>query len=222
MSLIRGFAILVSGIALTTSAFAADLEPAAAPYDWSGVYGGINGGVGFGQNTWNEDTLSLTSGLGTFSGLAGGLTLGDNFQSGNLVYGFELDGDLSNIEASGVGGTMGCGAPGCHTKVSWLGTARGRVGVLATDNVLLYATAGIAAGGVNLFAPISPLAQASGTHIGWTVGAGIEAALNDSWSAKLEGLYVNLGRQEEPNACAVHCYSDVSFGLARLGLNYKF
>ncbi len=34
---------------------------------------------------------------------------------------------------------------------------------------------------------------ASDTHVGWTVGAGVEWALLDNWSAKVEYLYLDLG-----------------------------
>ena len=74
-----------------------------------------------------------------------------------------------------------------------------------------------------------------GTHnstapLGWTAGTGIEYLFNDAISAKVEYLYVNLGRVSCPagTLCNIDniALSDrsVSFteNLIRAGINYKF
>jgi outer membrane immunogenic protein len=77
-------------------------------------------------------------------------------------------------------------------KLDWFGTARGRVGFLPTERVLLYATGGLAFGHLSASAPLIPLSWGS-TRAGWTVGAGVEAAIDRNWSVKLEYLYMDLG-----------------------------
>ncbi|MGO9545683.1 MAG: outer membrane protein [Rhodomicrobium sp.] len=111
----------VSGVALASSAYAADIYspgPAsyaavALPSNWSGFYLGINGGyggnngVGFTEDAYNIGNTPATnyahiSGGDTIAGGFGGGQLGYNFQLGNFVYGIETD-----IQGSGI---MGSGA----------------------------------------------------------------------------------------------------------------
>ena len=82
---------------------------AAAPalYNWSGCYGGLNGGLGMTQSDYNttvdngthltgaDPALVNSAGTGGFNGdnyLVGG-QVGCNLQSGTLVYGLEGDAD---------------------------------------------------------------------------------------------------------------------------------
>jgi outer membrane immunogenic protein len=87
---------------------------------------------------------------------------------------------------------------------------RGRAGV-AFDRVLVYGTGGFAYGDVGPW----------GTDgIGWTVGGGIEYAFTNNITAKIEGLYVNLERDDRFRGVRVRGEED--FGVVRAGLNYKF
>ena len=95
-------------------------------------------------------------------------------------------------------------------RLDYLGTARGRIGYLATPSLLAYATGGLAYGGANVgssfniqqtfpgaFLTITPpifgAASASKTAAGWTVGGGLEWMFGPKWSAKVEYLYYDLG-----------------------------
>ena len=73
----------------------------------------------------------------------------------------------------------------------------------------------------------------STTKVGWTAGAGIEAAFADNWTARIEYLYVALqnGTCNTPNPCGVDFLTiglpanqAVKFdaSLIRLGVDYKF
>src|SRR5260370_1222922 len=86
-------------------------------------------------------------------------------------------------------------------KLEWFGTARGRVGFLRTERVLLYAAGGLAYGPLSATAPLIPLSWGS-TRAGWTVGAGAEAAIDRNWSVKLEYLYMDLGNVGSSGATA--------------------
>jgi outer membrane immunogenic protein len=62
---------------------------------------------------------------------------------------------------------------------------------------------------------------------GWTVGAGIEGALGNNWSAKLEYLYVDLGTINTAFAgvgafAPLTVSSHVTDNIVRAGVNYKF
>ena len=67
---------------------------------------------------------------------------------------------------------------------------------MITPRVLLYATGGLAYGAVNTNETIATITGFSNTDVkvGYTVGAGIEGAIGGNWTAKLEYLYVDLGR----------------------------
>jgi len=194
--------------------------PPVLPYNWSGIYLGINGGYGFSNNGWNDAAGGSASFTG--QGFLGGGTIGGNYQVGTFVFGVEGDGDWTNLK----GNLVGCGAVGapviatnpnlnCQSQSDWLATARGRVGY-AFDRILLYGTGGAAFGdlqaGLNGTGALpgtigTPTTQAaphgigggvttnfnSTTQIGWTAGAGIEGAIAPNWTIKLEYLFVDLG-----------------------------
>lgn len=59
--------------------------------------------------------------------------------------------------------------------------------------------------------------------MGWVAGAGVEYAFTDNISARIEGLYVNLGKEEVNYFAPVQLNrKDTEFGVVRAGLNYKF
>jgi outer membrane immunogenic protein len=67
-------------------------------------------------------------------------------------------------------------------------------------------------------------AGATQTNLGWTIGAGIEAAIVGNWSAKAEFLHVDLGNFNCALACGPVTPDNVSLqeNLVRGGVNYKF
>ena len=212
--LLASVGVLALGVA---SASAADiarrvaLPPAqpvyVAPFSWTGAYVGINGGYGFGRSDFSGPFPS-----GSFDasgGLVGG-TLGYNWQVNQVVFGVEGDIDASWIKGSGT-----CGGLTCETKNTWLGTVRGRLGY-AIDRFMPYVTGGLAVGDIKNY--ISGIGSASHTKAGWTVGGGLEYAFNGPWSAKVEYLYVDLGRG------GAIAGSDAKFqtNIVRAGLNYRF
>ena len=176
------FAAGAALLATMPAAFAADIPAPQPPaqafvqeqvsFDWSGFYVGVYGGYGFGESSAagvDEDADG---------GLAGG-TIGFNMQNGSFVYGIEADGGWSGIEDDID-----------DLSVTWTSTVRGRIGY-AFDSVLLYATGGGAIGGVE-----SDITGGDDTRLGFAVGGGVEAALTDNISAKVEYLYVDLGEDD--------------------------
>ena len=137
------------------------------------------------------------TGRANVNGFIGGGQAGYNWQRGTWLFGLETDiqgsGERGSSDACLVAGcAIGTGLFTANYKLDWFGTARGRVGFLPTDRVLLYATGGLAYGGVSATAPLIPLSWGS-TRAGWTVGAGAEVAIDRHWSVKLEYLYMDLG-----------------------------
>jgi outer membrane immunogenic protein len=230
----RVLVVAVASIIAATHALAADLPvpagpvpayyPVATVYDWGGGYIGVNGGYGFGQSQWGSDPLnpSHLSSTGNFNVNGGlfGITAGVSGQFGAFVLGAEGDFDWQDV--SGTSGStfctslitstkIGAKAAGlsCKTASNWVTTFRGRFGY-AWDRMLFYGTA---------------------------AGAGIEVALAEHWTFKVEYLFVGLA-----NALCNHGYScgynmaaiatkpasgsntAVQFdeNLIRVGVNFKF
>jgi outer membrane immunogenic protein len=139
---------------------------------------------------------------GRFDGVIGGVQTGYNWQIDRTwVFGIETD-----FQGSGErGSTTVCVSASClafvtsETKLRWFGTLRGRIGVLVDPRIMLYGTGGLAYGnfdlnyGSTLFG-IAGAASVNTTRIGWTVGGGIEGALDNNWSIKAEYLYADYGR----------------------------
>ena len=106
----------------------------------------------------------------------------------------------------------------------WIGTLRGRVGY-AFDRILLYVTAGGAATQLVSTVNVGAIGSASTTftHGAWTAGGGVEAAITEDLSARVEYLYVDTGNffvaQVGPPVVTVT--GRVQDNLVRAGVNYR-
>jgi outer membrane immunogenic protein len=209
------------------AAFAADVPPGRrymppprAPayvpfFSWSGVYVGFNAGYGFGRSKWTNSTTGGSVASFDTSGAVAGGTLGYNMQLDAWVFGVEGDIAWTSIK----GHTAVC-LGNCETANNWLGTARGRVGY-AFDRFMPYLTGGAAFGDVEASTASGSFSR---TNIGWTAGGGLEYAFFANWSAKLEYLYVDLGKATCNGGCTAIPNTDVTFttNIVRAGVNYKF
>jgi outer membrane immunogenic protein len=197
----------VALVAAAGAAFAADIRrgpasyyTAPAPlnvYSWAGPYLGANIGYQWGSTTHNPTDPS---------GVNGGIQAGYNWQSGQFVFGAETD-----LQLSGANDTF---APWKFSN-PWFGTLRGRAG-MAMNNILLYATVGLAYGGLKgQFAGISE----SKAHLGWAAGLGMEVGLTRNWSAKAEYLFVDLN---DEGYIITGVNNGLESSLLRFGVNYHF
>lgn len=166
-------------------------------FDWSGWYAGLQGGYGWGKTDAHAHWGHVGGAYEGFdygnSGASGGFHLGYTLETGNAVYGLEAD-----VEASGVGGSgRGIGAYH-HTDIDWSTSLRGRLGIKAGARSLLYLTAGVSYAKVSVaqytFTGITAFTEHNQWKAGWTAGAGIEHALTNKISARLEYRYLDLGK----------------------------
>jgi outer membrane immunogenic protein len=242
----KGFLLATTGgLAAMSGANAADLPtkapklmPAPVPVSsWTGFYAGLNVGAvwqmadgNYGSNT--EGASAARSGYST--GFIGGGQIGYNWQfDPNWVFG--LEGDISGLTGKVTAPafyntTKGNGFEG---QITWLSTVRGRFGWLMHQDTMLYATGGLAVGGVkDTWAPngvnssCNPaycVKSASKTKIGWTLGGGIEHILNPHWTVAVEALYVDLGETDASNidGSKTSTFKNRA-AIARLKVNYKF
>ena len=212
--------ILVASVALAlgaglVSANAADIQqrsmPTKAPayvtpvYNWTGPYIGISGGYGFGSSDFSGVGGNVDPDGGLF-----GATIGYNWQLGAFVTGIEGD-----ISWSGLSDRGTCGGLSCRVENNWLGTVRGRLGYNG-GRWMPYVTGGLAVGDID--ASIATVGSSRSTEVGWTIGAGVEAAIAGPWTAKVEYLYVDLGRGDSIGGSR----PDLTTNIVRAGLNYRF
>lgn len=228
-------------------AYSADLPtkapraPLAAPvWSWTGFYIGAHVGGGWGTieselagfpyvpMLESASYLGFGGGpfpiaSGTVNGFLGGGQIGYNFQSGIVVFGIEADASWTNIK-----GTTPClFILSCEREVQALGTITGRLGFTA-DRALIYVKGGGAWAhvehDVKLFG--TSVTSADKTLWGWTVGTGVEYAITENWSAKLEYNYMDFGSNtlgfpiEEFGT--VNVDTTTSIHAVKFGVNYRF
>jgi outer membrane immunogenic protein len=229
-------------------------------FNWTGFYVGGNIGYSWGRSS-DSSTLTNTAGTVLFAstgttdlnGVVGGGQIGYNWQIQNWLWGFEADiqgtnekGSRNFVCAAGIciptppailAPVTGTPVPATLSqKIDWFGTVRGRAGVLVTPTLLLYATGGLAYGEVDSGATIgltpTVFPSTTATHAGWTVGGGIEGVIGGNWTARLEYLYVDLGRVSGSflttivpvggGVLSANYSSRVTDNIVRVGINYKF
>jgi outer membrane immunogenic protein len=194
-----------------------------AAYNWSGFYVGVHAGYG-----WGEVGSSTFGGSSDIDGWLAGGQLGWNWQAAGSpwVFGVEVDSSWSNIEASATATAGGIVAT-AFSEIDYMGTARLRFGY-AWDRVLWYVTGGLAWANNEIGASVAGFGVAAGasssnTHMGWTIGTGLEWALADNWSAKLEYLYADLGAEPYFGGVGAGGFdADLQVHTVKLGLNYRF
>jgi outer membrane immunogenic protein len=153
-------------------------------------------------------------GGGNPSGVIGGGHLGFDYQiptwnwfsSSGVVIGLEGSVDGSSLSKTTVvnlpGAFGGSGTLTANSSADIQGSIRGRLGI-AWDRVLVYATGGVAFGGINTNFELNGVDAAgvpffgqtsrSNSRTGWTVGGGIEYALTNNWSIGAEYRFTDFG-----------------------------
>ena len=146
-----------------------------------------------------------------------GGTAGYNWQGAGSPWVFGLEGDVAWANLSD---STACAGLNCQTKTNWFGTARGRIG--NTNERNQPNNTDDAANGDNE-ANRTGVVGASDTNVGWTLGAGLEGAIADRWTAKVEYLYADLGDIGcSAAACGVATNVDLRLNVLLAGLNYRF
>lgn len=200
----------------------------ALAHNWTGFYVGAHVGYGWGTadsnisntaGTRNEPTTSDPDGF-----IAGGQA-GFNYQTGRLVFGIEGDIAATDLDEqiSYPGFNVGGADTDVHTELEWLATIRGRIGFTA-GNFLVYGTGGVAFGEFNAsFDTVNPAINGkfSETLTGYTVGGGLEYALSQRTSVKVEYQYIDLGDEKIP-VTAGFFRSGIELETVKLGVNYRF
>lgn len=181
---------------------------------WTGFYAGANLAYGAGSIATNAPGNPTND----LRGFAGGVQAGANLDLGGLVIGGEADAQLSNINYSVLTG----GVVTSSYSMDYYASARIRAG-FAYGQFMPYVTAGLAAGqGTSKFSALGGTFSQSNLHTGWTAGAGVEYALNESLSIKAEYLYTDLGTKNYFSGFGTPQDATFRFGTFRIGANFRF
>lgn len=207
--------------------------------NWTGF--SIGGSLG-GLRDESEQNLDFGAGGGNrvrveAAGILAGGQVGYDYQFGSIVVG--VAGDFAYTNATGA---KAC--PGetirvfftCETKTDFLAMGTGRLGY-ASERALYYVKGGAA------FAPnmrervksntgsellltgstFPTITSSDYDAVGWTIGAGVEFALTQNWSAKAEYMHYELERQRLPlPEDGTASFAQHSGDLVRVGVNYRF
>ncbi|HEY7245723.1 MAG TPA: outer membrane beta-barrel protein [Xanthobacteraceae bacterium] len=168
--------------------------------------------------------------------LAGG-QVGADYQIENWVLGVEGQASWTNIKGSTTCGGVGFPAAAmivsgsCTAKLDSLGTAALRAGY-AFDRLLVYGKGGAAWTNDNYQVklttalPTNLLFSGNELRWGWMVGAGLEYAFTDSWTAKIEYNYMDLGAiaprlQEAYSSVFLDTNIREKMNVVKIGVNYR-
>jgi opacity protein-like surface antigen len=249
------------------SAFAADMPvkvpPPPAFYSWTGCSVGVGAGYGWAKAEFNSApnaaivSFAQNNGIvpqiatqqaGSVTahhpdGLTAGAGISCDVQFDKAVVGLEADINYTDLQSSGLRGPFPLRA-GVSTiwessfRSNYLGTIRGRLGVVTNPWSLLYATGGLAYADFDFstatdfpgFTGFRFASSDSRVKLGWTAGFGWETVVSGPWTAKIEYLHVDLGSRTAPAPQNVGAISPFAWthsarlteNVVRLGLSYKF
>ncbi len=175
---------------------------APASGNWDGVYLGAFGGYGWATLTDSDNYLGGgTDATYDLEGWLAGVNVGANF---TLTDGI-VAGVVGDIAWSDISGSY----DGQDYSIDWLGSVRGKLGFDA-GAFMPYFTGGAAFAGVNLD-------DNKATHLGWTVGAGVDVALSENMNFTAEYRYSDYGSAE-------HDGYDVGLRSSTVtaGISFKF
>jgi len=197
----------IAALSIASATYAADLivdEPATpdiavASGEWDGLFVGTFAGYASGSTS---DPVEMD-----ISGWLLGVNAGANFTlTEGVVVGVVGDLAWSNISDDDF-----IVPPGSF-DINWAGSVRGRIGYDA-GAFLPYLTAGVAFANATLTDSIMGDEVGTSTHVGWTVGAGVEFKATDDLSVDLAYRYSDYGAQAYGVADWAFTTHQVSVGL---------
>jgi opacity protein-like surface antigen len=215
---------------------------AASVARFNGAYIGVNGAtVSYTAMRHDQDSYIADNGQysATRFGYSGGVQAGYDWQFGSRLFGIVGDINYSDTEAT-ARQNPSAGGPGVTLvdqatsgKMSWYGTLRGRLGLVADDS-LIYVTGGLAVADIettvsNRVLPFTnETFSTSDTRWGWTAGVGTETALWGGWSLVSELLYMQFDKANDTFRSGplvqnrnVGFESHDSAWVSKVGVNYR-
>ncbi|MFC3694764.1 outer membrane protein [Chenggangzhangella methanolivorans] len=197
------------------------VAPVAVPsFSWSGAYVGVQGGYDWFKADARGGGVSPTTRPEGFT-IGGYAGYNHQFDGSPLVLGAEADINYSDARDSRVTSAF-TGLPNARLReeMKWTGAVRGRLGY-AFDRFLVYGAAGVAFADRELSARGAAGGSDDTVAVGWTIGGGVEAALTDNVTARVEYRYSDYGA-DTFSVAGTRIKSEATDNRVLLGLGYKF
>jgi outer membrane immunogenic protein len=200
---------------------------------WAGSYTGAAAGFSWGkvkdrdleipQRDFQRDTITQSK---TINGASYGGYVGHNWVAGQIVYGVEANFSGSTMNKDLIHEPVYSRSDYTYQtthEVTWYGTAVGRLGV-AQGPLLLYVNGGVVLGNdktafsVSINDTVYSDPSTTTTHWGWTAGAGVEYAINDVLSTRVEFDHVDYAEKSVMHGTD---NVDVRFETVKFGITVK-
>lgn len=216
LKIVGMFAVII----LIAAAAHASGPTAQSPVDWTGFDVGVFAGNMWANLEYSEPDYPGSDRDPNFNGFSGGAFLGYNFQLDRIVLGAEADGGYCKLS---VGNSKTTANDYSAFEINWNAHVRTRIG-FAFDSALLYVAGGLALAEVTIDDTDEGWGKDDATHVGWTVGGGIEYAITRSLRARVEYLYDAYGsKQSKINGdYSYKADVDLTSHTIRVGLSYWF
>ena len=190
-------------------------ESSRAGFNWAETYAGLSAGSGLtGNRLVDVDGFANWGNPGSVveyddNDFAAGLLAGKRFQFNGTPFRFELDATFGDLSASTSRLDPTCPDESAQARYQWVATARAGVEE-SLGGATVFATGGLAAARIDnsvtdidfrgscLSPPLhrdpDDSFRDSSTEIGWVIGVGVETSVADVWTLRLEGSYLDFGR----------------------------
>ena len=202
-------------------------------YNWGGPYAGVSIGSIRGQAPATAVAPATGTSDETMPTLAGGQA-GYNYQIGRIVAGVE--GDFGSSNARDAKACPNLFFFSCEAGLEQMGSLTGRLGY-AWGRALFYGKGGWAFGDVQVGmhsnpnttalidgTPLATVLSTSKWEEGWTAGGGMEFALTERWSGKLEYMHTELGKElftvDKLGSASQVVSAPSNNDTVRIGVNY--
>lgn len=210
-------------VSFSGAVFAADVIDPTTSYDWSGFYLGVQGGYDFGSAT-HAFSNGAPSDNSNPQGIAGGVHAGYNWHASKILFGLEADAEVAGVNGSFNNTTGGTSSGASHLYSDE--SLRLRLG-LPIDRILPYVTGGVALGQVRFEGGPAggPCCGFNSSPLGYTLGAGIDYAVSNNLSARLEYRFTDYGTSTgglAPTFPSVSMPTHLQTNAVMVGLSYKF
>ena len=227
-TVLKSAALLLGYFTFANVASAADayVDPG---YNWTGFYAGVDAGFRDLNADVSLPALALSDASPSLNDFSLGGELGYRHQlDNNVVLGISaeaawLQGDHDADQLTGFPAAF------WNAHSDWSASVQGSLGY-AFDRAMIYGMGGVAftdisgCGTIGVAGPCSINTQFSGTHTGWTVGAGLAYALTDNWSTNIEYHYANYGSETYTTIGSVGGVTkvDLDSHAVTAGIQYRF
>ena len=206
----------MAALSMLAVAGPAGADNVGAALDRTGMYAGIFAGSGRSNNRLTDiDGFADWGNPGSMtdydhSGFIRGVVAGRKIEVGGTTFRIEIEAALGDLSAHSNRLDPTCTDESVSSEHRWIATAR--LGVEdSVGRATVFATGGLAAARIvnsvtdidysgtrclewDLRPDPDDSFRDSSTETGWVIGVGVEAPLSDAWTLRLDGSYLDFGR----------------------------